>query len=159
VNVFSGNAVSCTLVFVFFREIRVIVLLGCSSRVALWFTGSIHEIEFVSITGSQESVGVLAALDVDAIELSNGCILVDDLAIAEEAPHLSESHRETFFRLSGFNLARVMVVPVLQVRVVSQEDVLALLLNVSWVSFKFNKVRNVDKLFERVLFDFLLSSS
>ena len=98
---------------------------------------------------------VLASLHVDAVELGDGGVLVDDLTVAEEAPHLTQSHTEALLRFLCLDLPRVVVIPGLQITVVSQQDVLAFFLDLLWVGLELYQVRDVDQFLERVLLDLL----
>jgi len=82
-GVFSRNIVSSiAIIFLFLREVRVVVLLGGGGLVALSFTSAIHKIKLADVSCSEESVCVLRSLNVDTVELSDSSVLVDNLAIA-----------------------------------------------------------------------------
>jgi hypothetical protein len=96
--IFSLNiAFRSSFIFIFFREVRIIILFSFSCCVILGLATAIHEIEFSSVSCSKKGVRVFASLHVNSIKLSDSGVLVDDLAIAEETPNLSKSHGETFF--------------------------------------------------------------
>jgi hypothetical protein len=83
VNVFGWDiAGSVALIFIFLREVRVVVILSSNGSVALRLASTVHKIEFGDVSCSEESVGVFRSLNVDTIELGQSSILIDDLAIA-----------------------------------------------------------------------------
>ena len=128
---------------------------GVRVRLVLGLVVAVHEVELAHFTCSQEGVVVLASLHVDPVELGDGGVLVDDLTVAEEAPHLTQSHTEALLRFLCLDLPRVVVIPGLQITVVSQQDVLAFFLDLLWVGLELYQVRDVDQFLERVLLDLL----
>ena len=66
---------------------------------------SVHEVELADLISSQQGVMVLGPLHVYAVELCNCGILINDLAVAEEPPHLTQCHGKALFALLSLNLA------------------------------------------------------
>jgi len=94
---------------------------------------------------------VLSALVIDPVELRNRRIWTCNFAVPKEAPNLSERHAEGFLPLCNFNLLAVHLVPLLQLTVVAQQDILAFLFDLSGVGFEVHQVGDVNQLFEGVL--------
>lgn len=99
---------------------------------------------------------VLDTLVVDAVELGKSGVRTDQARVSEESPYLLQGHGKRLFALVGFDLSGINSIPVLELGVVSQENVLNLFEAVFWVLFEFDEIGDVDKLLERILFDFLL---
>ena len=119
--------------------------------------GSVDEVKLVDLTCSEKSEMVLATLVVDSIELSQTAVGTDDVRVAEEAPDLTQGHGERLFALGGLDLLGVELVPVLEIRVVSQQDILALLFNFGRVLLEINQILDVDQLAEGVLLNLFQS--
>jgi hypothetical protein len=67
---------------------------------------------------------ILASLIINAVELGYRAVGPNHLRVAEEPPHLPECHREALLALLRLHLPRIDLVPVLQVAVTSQHNVL-----------------------------------
>ena len=133
----------------------VVVLLE-TLNLGLLALAAVDEIEFVDFVLAEESEVVLASVVVDAIKLGDRAVGADHVGVAKEAPHLSEGHGERLLALYSLNLLGVLLVPALKLRVVSEKDILALLFDLKGVLLEVDKVRDVDKLAERILLDFFL---
>jgi len=67
---------------------------------------------------------ILASLVVNPVELGDSAVGAYDLGVAEEPPDLPQGHRETLLALLRLDLARVELVPGLQVAVRAEHNVL-----------------------------------
>lgn len=148
-NILSLNAelvdelsvVFLILNFVFLTEIVLIVnVLHHTLNVivtACLAIDSVNQVEFADFVRTEKGEMVLLSLVVDSVELGEGGVESWDLAISEETPNLTQSHCERLFTLGGLDLAGVLVVPGLELRVVAEHDVLNFLLNIGWVLLVF----------------------
>ena len=114
VDILSLDAVTTEVVIVFFlvRGVTFLLDFNLATRDGLNETGIL--LFLIYGLRSQGEV-VLSTLIIDAIEFGDGAVRTDDLAVAEEPPHLPECHREALFALLGFDFARVQFVPRLEV--------------------------------------------
>lgn len=101
---------------------------------------------------------VLRTLVVDAVKLGESGVGADQAGVSEESPDLFQRHGEGLFALVSLDLPGVNSVPVLQLGVVSQEDVLHLFERLLRVFFEFHEVGDVDELLERILLHFLFGA-
>ena len=132
-------------------------MLFCTFHLMLLIFGSVDEVKLVDLTCSKKGEMVLATLVVDSIELSQTAVGTDDVRVAKEAPDLTQGHGERLFALGSLDLLSVELVPVLEIRVVSQQDILALLFNFGRVLLEINQILDVDQLAEGVLLDLFQS--
>ena len=72
---------------------------------------------------------VFLSSTVTSIKLSNRAVGANDLAVSEEAPDLSQSHREALFTLLSLNFAGIDFVPVFEVTISAEHNVLDFLLD------------------------------
>ena len=101
---------------------------------------------------------VLDSLVVYSVKLGDGRVGADQVGVSQESPHLFESHRKRLFTFVSLNLPRVDSVPLFQLRVMSQENVLDLFQDLFRVLLELHQVVDVNELFEWVVFNFFLCS-
>ena len=101
---------------------------------------------------------VLFSLEVHPIKLCNSSIWAYNLAVSQESPHLSQCHRETFFRFLSFDLPSVDFVPRFELAIVPKQDILDFLLNILGIWLKLDQIWNINQCLKWILFNFLLSS-
>ena len=99
---------------------------------------------------------VLDSLVVYSVELGDSRVGTDQVSISQESPYLFEGHCKGLFALVSLNLPRVDSVPLFQLRVMPQENVLDLFQNLVRVLLELHQVRDVDELFEWVVLNFFL---
>lgn len=100
---------------------------------------------------------ILFTLIVDSIELHKSSVRAWYLTISQKSPNLSQGHTETFFALRSFHLFSVVVIPILQFTIVTKHYVLDFFFNSRWILLEFDKIRDVNKLFKRILLNFFFS--
>ena len=109
-----------------------------------------------------QRVVILTPLAIKPVKGGYSAIRTSNLAVTKEAPNLTQSHRETFLALCCLNLTSIELVPVFQVTVIPQHDVLNLLFdflrptNRRW-PLKFYQIVDVEQVFEWILFNLSLS--
>lgn len=119
---------------------------------------SIDLVELLLVLGAQKCEMILDSLVVDSVELGDSRVGTDQVSVSQESPHLSEGHRKRLFALVGLNLSRVDSVPLFQLRVMSQENVLDLFQGLVRVCLELHQVCDVNELFEWVVLNFFLCS-
>jgi len=101
---------------------------------------------------------VFGSLIVDPIKLGDSWVGSNQMSISQESPNLFEGHSKRFFALVCLDFPRVNSVPLFKFRIVSQKNILYLFKGLIRVMFQFHQVRDVNKLFKRVVFNFFLRS-
>lgn len=165
VDVFRFNLVLLTfglcVLVLSFEIISVLAIFKDLSQVlsivTLRFVKAVHHVELGSLIGAEQGEMVLLTLVVDAIKHSEGGVRAWDVAVAEEAPSLAQSHTERLLALGGFDLARVEAIPALHLTVVAKHDVLDLLFNVLRIRLVLSQIANVKDSLVRVRLNFLAS--
>ena len=104
---------------------------------------------------------VFLASTVNSIKLGNGAVGSNYLAVSEEAPHLSKGHREALFALLSLNFAGIDFVPVFEVAISAEHNVLDFLLNLLGSAggrgtLIFDEVTYIEESLEWVLLNFPL---
>ena len=126
-DVLSLNAIAAkdVIIFIFIRG----VLLGSLDLPASGGEDETHRLLFLVNHLWGKGKVVFLSSRVNSIKLSNSAVGANDLAVSEEAPDLSQSHREALFTLLGLNFAGIDFVPVFEVAVCAEHYVLNFLLD------------------------------
>lgn len=141
--------------FLFVAAAGVVMVFDPSDLVDV-LLGVVDEVELVDLGLTKQGEVVLLALVVNAIKLGQGAVRANDLGVAEESPDLAQGHGERLLALGRLDLLSVELVPILEVSVVPQEDVLAFFLDLGRVLLEIDQVRDVNQLAEGVLLDLFL---
>ena len=144
------------LLFILFSATLVVIARLDPRGLASASLGLIYEVKLVDFSSTEQREMILPTLIVDAIELRQAAVSRDDVGVTEQAPHLPQRHGEGLLGLGRLDLLGVQLVPVLQIRVMAQQDVLALFLYITRVLLKIDQISDVNELTERILFHFLL---
>jgi hypothetical protein len=75
--------------------ISLVRVLSIRLDVGHWRLLGMHDVELLLVLLAEQSEMVLPPLEVHSVELGDGGIWTNDLAVSQESPDLSESHSET----------------------------------------------------------------
>jgi len=158
-DVLSLNAVAAkdVIILIFIRG----VLLGSLDLAASGREDETHRLLFLVNHLWSKRKMVFLSSTINSIKLGNSAVGANDLAVSEEAPDLSQSHREALFTLLGLNFAGIDFVPVFEVAVCAEHYVLNFLLDLLGSTggrgtLHFDKVANIKESLEWVLLNFPL---